>query len=163
MVKKMLSASFPARLRRLSGRQSGCFRRRLRRSSWPMAGVILPDPSPGRTPDAAGCLFTLIQPLKWPTRYGPWRRLETRPSSTMRHTAANRSGPISPCSKARDGCRRRGALTAGPGLSCASQEQPAEILAVADRAVEGRELVRARMQTVEVGDAVSAEQHGLAV
>ena len=47
------------------------------------------------------------------------------------------------------------------------QRQLAQILAVADQHIEGVELdlgiVPARVQAVEIGDAVDAEQHGLAI
>ena len=48
-----------------------------------------------------------------------------------------------------------------------AQRQPADVLAVADQNIEGVELhlviVPARVQPVEIGAAVDAEQHGLAV
>jgi len=47
------------------------------------------------------------------------------------------------------------------------QRQPAKILAVADQDIEGVELdlgiVSARVQAVEIGPAINAEQHGFAI
>ena len=55
----------------------------------------------------------------------------------------------------------------GPAGLAHAQRQPADVLAVADKNIEGVELhlviVPARVQPVEIGAAIDAEQHGLAV
>jgi hypothetical protein len=89
--------------------------------------------------------------------------LETRPSKPSKQACRNRSGPISPCSKSERNIPSTRRATRLPH----AERQPAEILAVADQAIEGVELdlmvVPARVQAVEIRPAVDAEQHGFAV
>ena len=90
------------------------------------------------------------------------------PSSPIRQACRNRSGPISPCSKSDEEDPVDTARQQPREVGLAHRErQLAEILAVADQAIEGVELdlgiVLARMQAVEIAAAVDTEQHGFAI
>ena len=64
-------------------------------------------------------------------------------------------------------CRQRGAQQPGQVRLAHTERQPPKILAIADQDIEGVELdlgiVSARVQAVEIGPAINAEQHGFAI